>query len=221
VRIDARDGAAIKDVAVARITPVAWRQISNRGQNKRKRGKDARRPACSFLFSRTEPAQRCWHHESAPLDRGVASIVGATRMNATRYLPFAGRLLIGLPFLVSGLSKLAAYGATIDFIMSSSLPLPPPLAYAGSVTVELGCGVLMIAGYQARVVAGVLALFCLATAVFFHTNFADPNQTFHFIKNLIMTGGLLQVVAFGAGAVSIDNRVSKGRARADNVALAS
>jgi putative oxidoreductase len=79
----------------------------------------------------------------------------------------------------------------------------------------------MIAGYQARVVAGVLALFCLATAVFFHTNFADPNQTFYFIKNLIMTGGLLQVVAFGAGAVSIDNRVSKGRARADNVALAS
>jgi putative oxidoreductase len=79
----------------------------------------------------------------------------------------------------------------------------------------------MIAGYQARVVAGVLALFCLATAVFFHTNFADPNQTFHFIKNLIMTGGLLQVVAFGAGGVSIDNRVSKDRARADNVALAS
>jgi putative oxidoreductase len=136
-------------------------------------------------------------------------------MNATRYLAFAGRLLIGLPFLVSGLSKLAAYGATIDFIMSSSLPLPPPLAYAGSVTVELACGALMIAGYQARVVASVLALFCLATAVFFHANFADPNQTFHFIKNLIMTGGLLQVVAFGAGAVSIDNRVSKGRARAD------
>jgi putative oxidoreductase len=142
-------------------------------------------------------------------------------MNATRYLPLAGRLLIGLPFVVSGLSKLAAYGATIDLIMSSSLPLPPPLAYAGSVTVELSCGVLMIAGYQARIVAGVLALFCLATAVFFHTNFADPNQTFHFIKNLIMTGGLLQVVAFGAGAVSIDNRVSKGRARTDNVALTS
>jgi acetyl esterase/lipase len=63
----------------------------------------------------------------------------------------------------------------IDFIMSSSLPAPPPLADAGSITVELGCGVLMVAGYQARVVAGVLALFCLATAMFFHTNFADPD----------------------------------------------
>jgi putative oxidoreductase len=127
-------------------------------------------------------------------------------MDATRYLPFAGRLLIGLPFLVSGLSKLAAYGATIDVIMASSLPLPPPLAYAGSVTVELGCGLLMIAGYQARIAAAVLALFCLATAVFFHNNFADPNQTIHFFKNLIMTGGLLQIVAFGAGEVSVDNR---------------
>jgi putative oxidoreductase len=34
-------------------------------------------------------------------------------MNATRYLPFVGRLFIGLPFVVSGLSKLATYGATI------------------------------------------------------------------------------------------------------------
>jgi putative oxidoreductase len=142
-------------------------------------------------------------------------------MDAIRYLPFVGRLLIGVPFLVSGVSKLAAYSATIDVIMASSLPLPAPLAYAGSVTVELGCGLLMIAGYQTRIVAAALALFCLATAVFFHVHFADPNQVFHFFKNLIITGGLLQVVAFGAGAISIDCLLSKSRARAENVALAS
>lgn len=127
-------------------------------------------------------------------------------MNATRYLPFIGRLFIGLPFLASGLSKLAAYDATIGLIVSSSLPLPPPLAYAGAVAVEVGCGLLVIAGYQTRIAAIVLGLFCLATTVFFHTNFADPNQIFHFIKNLIMTGGLLQLVTYGAGALSIDNR---------------
>jgi putative oxidoreductase len=132
--------------------------------------------------------------------------MGETTMNATRYLPFAGRLLIGLAFAMSGLGKLAAYGATIDLIASSKLPLPPPLGYAGAVMVELGCGALMIAGYQARAAASVLALFCVATAVFFHTNFADPDQIFHFIKNVVMTGGLLQIVAFGAGALSIDNR---------------
>ena len=133
-------------------------------------------------------------------------------MNATRCLPFVGRLFIGLPFMVSGLSKLAAYSATIGLIASSKLPLPLPLAYAGAVTVEIGCGLLIVLGYQTRIVAVVLALFCLATAAFFHTNFADPNQTFHFIKNLIMTGGLLQIVAFGAGAISIDNRHSNDAA---------
>jgi putative oxidoreductase len=134
-------------------------------------------------------------------------------MNATRYLPFVGRLFIGLPFVVSGLSKLAAYGPTIGLIASSGLPLPPPLAYAGAV--EIGCGLLVIAGYQTRVAAVVLAFFCLATAVFFHANLADPNQTFHFIKNLIMTGGLLPIIASGAGAISIDKRHSKNRARTD------
>src|ERR1700732_5065110 len=133
-------------------------------------------------------------------------------MKAPRYLPFVGRLFIGLPFVVSGLSKLAAYGPTIGLIASSALPLPPPLAYAGAVTVEIGCGLLVIAGYQTRGAAVVLALFCLATAAFFHTNFADPNQIFHFIKNLIMTGGLLQVVNCGAGAISVDNRHSKNSA---------
>jgi len=130
-------------------------------------------------------------------------------MNAIRYLPFAGRLLIGLAFAMSGLSKLAGYGATIALIESSKLPLPPPLAYAGAVAVEVGCGILMIAGFQARAAAGVLALFCIATAVFFHTDFADPNQIFHFIKNIVMTGGLLQIIAFGAGAFSIDNHQAK------------
>ena len=99
------------------------------------------------------------------------------------------------------------------------LPLPAPLAYAGAVTVEIGCGLLIVAGYQTRVVAVILAVFCLATAAFFHTNFADPNQTFHFIKNLVMTGGLLQVATYGAGALSIDNRLSKSRAQTGGAAL--
>jgi putative oxidoreductase len=133
----------------------------------------------------------------------------------TRYLPFIGRLLIGLPFMMSGLSKVANYAGTIALIETSKLPLPPTLAYGGAIAVEIGCGLLIILGYQTRLAAGIFCLFCLATAIFFHLNFADPNQIFHFIKNLIMTGGLLQVVTYGAGALSIDNR------RAQNGAPAS
>lgn len=133
-------------------------------------------------------------------------------MSCTRYLPFVGRLFIGIPWIASGLSKVANYAGTIALIESSRLPLPPTLAYAGAIAVEVGCGLLIILGYQTRIVALVFALFCLVTAAYFHANFADPNQTFHFIKNLIMTGGLLQIVANGAGAISIDNRIFKHRA---------
>jgi putative oxidoreductase len=132
-------------------------------------------------------------------------------MNATRYLPFAGRLLIGLPFAMSGLGKLAAIGPTTEMIRAAGLPLPP-LALAISVAVELGGGLLLVAGFQTRIVAAVLALFSIATAVSFHSNFADQNQMIHFLKNVMMAGGLLQIVAFGAGALSIDNRTAHGDA---------
>ena len=139
-------------------------------------------------------------------------------MNSTSYLAFAGRLLIGLPFAMSGLSKLAAYGATTAMIGAVGLPVPP-LAYAVAVAVELGGGLLLIAGFQTRIVAIALALFSLATALSFHSNFADQNQMIHFLKNVMMAGGLLQGVAFGAGSFSIDSRVFWGTN--EKVALAA
>lgn len=132
-------------------------------------------------------------------------------MNNLRYLPFTGRLLIGLTFMMSGISKIMGYAGTIALIKSSTLPLPPDLAYAGAIAVEVGCGFLVVLGYQTRIAASIFVLFCFATAIFFHAHFNDPNQTFHFLKNIIMAGGLMQLVANGAGAISIDNRrVSQG-----------
>src|ERR1700692_1927142 len=106
-------------------------------------------------------------------------------MNTTRYLPFVGRLLIGLPFMMSGISKIMGHDATIALIKSSTLPLPPAAGYVGAIAVAVGCSLLIVVGYLTRVVASIFALFCLATAVFFHAHFSDPNQTFHFIKNLV------------------------------------
>jgi putative oxidoreductase len=125
-------------------------------------------------------------------------------MIASRYLPFLGRLMIGLPFALSGLGKLAAYGATTGMISAAGLPFPP-LAFAVAIAVELGGGVLLIAGYRARFVATALAVFALATAVSFHNDFADQDQMIHFLKNVMIAGGVLQIAAFGAGALSVDN----------------
>lgn len=56
-----------------------------------------------------------------------------------KYVPFAGRLLIGLPFAMSGLGKLAAIDPTTNMIRAAGLPLPS-LALVLAVVVESRLG---------------------------------------------------------------------------------
>ena len=120
-------------------------------------------------------------------------------------VPLIGRILLAVIFILSGVSKLANPAGTQGYIASVGLPLPL-LAYIAAVVVEVGGGVMLLIGYRTRVAAIALALFTVAAAVFFHHAFGDQNQFIHFMKNLAITGGLLQVAGFGAGAFSLDNR---------------
>ena len=119
-----------------------------------------------------------------------------------------GRIFIAVLFLLSGLGKVAAPAATQGYISAMGLPAPV-LAYFGSTAVELIGGVLLIVGFRVRAVAVGMAVFTLLTAVFFHRDFADQNQMIHFLKNIAIVGGLLQVAAFGAGAFSLDRRFDR------------
>lgn len=117
----------------------------------------------------------------------------------------AGRVLLSAIFLLSGVSKLAAPAMMIGYIGSVGLPFPQ-LALALAVIVEIGGGLALVAGWRTRTVAALLALFSVVTALAFHNALGDQNQFIHFFKNLAMAGGLLQVVAFGAGRFSLDAR---------------
>ena len=119
----------------------------------------------------------------------------------TGAVPALGRVLISAIFLISVAGKLAAPAATISYIASAHLPLPQG-AYAIAVFVELFGGVALALG----IAAAVLAVLCIAAALGFHSNFGDQNQFFHFLKNVAMAGGLLQVLAFGGGRFSLDAR---------------
>jgi putative oxidoreductase len=116
-----------------------------------------------------------------------------------------GRVLLSAIYLLSGLSKLTAPAATIGYIASAGLPFAP-LGLAVAVAVEVLGGAALIVGYRTRIVAAVMAVFTVATALAFHNNLADQGQFVHFFKNIAMTGGLLQVVAFGAGRFGLDAR---------------
>lgn len=131
--------------------------------------------------------------------------------DSNRYLPLLGRALIALPFIFSGIGKLAAPAATIGYISSVGLPLPQ-LGWIIALAVELGLSTLLLLGYRVRPVAIALALYCLATAIFFHRNFAEQNQMINFFKNIMILGGLLQIVYFGAGPLSFEAARKPARA---------
>ena len=129
-----------------------------------------------------------------------ASTLGTADVAAT-----GGRLLLAAIFLLSGWSKLADPAGTIGYIQSVGLPFPQ-VGVAIAIAVELVGGALLVIGYRTRFVAAALALFTLATAIFFHSALGDQNQFIHFFKNVAIAGGLLQVIAFGAGRFSLDGR---------------
>jgi putative oxidoreductase len=106
-------------------------------------------------------------------------------------------------FLHGGYGKAMAPAATMAMFSHLGLPLPGA-AYALALIIELGCAAVFLVGYRARLMALVLAVWSIATAMAAHYHPADAAQMIHFWKNVCMAGGFLQVVAFGAGRLSVD-----------------
>jgi len=129
----------------------------------------------------------------------------ATPITRQDTVALIGRILLAAIFVLSGVSKLADPAGMTAYIASAGLPLPQ-VALVGAIVVELGGGLALAAGFQTRLAATALALFSLVAAVFFHAALGDQNQFIHFFKNIAMAGGLLQIVAFGGGALSLDAR---------------
>lgn len=116
-----------------------------------------------------------------------------------------GRVFLSVLFILAGFGKAAAPAGTISYIESKGLPLAP-VAYAGTVALELGGGLLLLVGYQARLVALAFAVFCVVSALVFHLDFSDPVQQAMLLKNFAIAGGMLFVFAHGAGGYSLDAR---------------
>jgi putative oxidoreductase len=113
----------------------------------------------------------------------------------------AGRFLLALLFLLSGLGKLGAYGSTAAYMSATGVPgalLPAVIA------TEVFGALAIVLGWKTRVVALLLAGYSLLTAIIFHNNLADQTQMIMFFKNLSIAGGFLLLVANGAGPLSLD-----------------
>lgn len=116
-----------------------------------------------------------------------------------------GRILMSAIFIQSGINKALAPAATVAMMGHYALPLPQ-VAFIVAVVVELLGGIAVLIGWRTRWAGAILFAWCIATALIAHYHPGDRNQMIHFMKNIAMAGGFLQLAAWGAGRFSLDRR---------------
>jgi putative oxidoreductase len=130
-----------------------------------------------------------------------------------RYGWLAARLLISQIFVVSGIMKILDWQGTAAQMEGRGM-FWVPLFLTGAIVVELGGGILLLLGYKARFAALALFLFLIPVTLTFHSFWTYPpeeqkQQLINFMHNLTLMGGLLLVMIFGPGPLSIDFRTRK------------
>lgn len=114
----------------------------------------------------------------------------------------AGRILVALIFLQSGIEKFVHYSGTLGYMTRAGLPFPQVLLVASGI-VETACALALILGWKARPAALVLVAWMIPVTLIFHNPAAGQDAMIHFMKNVAITGGLLMLFAFGPGAWSV------------------
>ena len=114
----------------------------------------------------------------------------------------AGRILIAVIFLLSGIDKVTHYAQTLGYMTKAGLPFPEALLII-SIVVEIGCALALIVGWKTRVAAVGLVIWMIPVTLVFHNPAAGQEAMIHFMKNVAITGGLLMLFAFGPGALSL------------------
>ena len=116
-----------------------------------------------------------------------------------------GRIFLSTIFLIEGMNKIFNYESTIEYM--ENFNVPEYLAIP-AIIVEILFPLLLIVGYQTKISALALAIFTLATALIFHTDFTNQMQLISFLKNFAIAGGFLIIFVNGAGKYSIDHKLN-------------
>jgi len=124
----------------------------------------------------------------------------------------AGRFLMGLYFILPGISKITGYDGTVEYMAAHSVPMIDVLLPL-TIVLQIGLGVTMIIGFKGKLSAFLLAGLTIVISIFMH-NFWDypegterAHETQNFFKNMGITAGLLMIVALGTGQFSLDRKL--------------
>ena len=117
-------------------------------------------------------------------------------------LDLLGRIFISLLFLINGYFKISNYEGTLEWMEGYNIP---GILLTPTIILELAAPILVIIGYKTKISAFLLAVFCITTAIIFHTDFSSQTQITSFLKNIALAGGFLFIVVNGAKKYSFDN----------------
>ena len=124
----------------------------------------------------------------------------------TNLVDLISRIFLSLVFLINSYSKMTNIDGTIGWMEMYGLP---GFFIYPAIILELIAPILLIIGYQVRLSSIALGLFCLATAIIFLRDFADPMILTNFLKNVALAGGFFILAINGPKEFSIDHRISK------------
>jgi len=127
--------------------------------------------------------------------------------NLRTYFPPVGRFLMSSLFIWDGMRQMLSPSVFAQYFGSVHVPLPNVAIWI-SIPIHLLGGLAVLVGFKTRWAAALLALLCVGTGFGVHLTIGDEDNMIHFYKNLVMTGGFLYVIAFGAGAISIDGKAA-------------
>jgi len=114
----------------------------------------------------------------------------------------AGRILLALIFLQSGIEKFVYYSGTLGYMTKAGLPFPQVLLVASGI-IETACALALIVGWKTRLAAIGLAIWMIPVTLNFHNPAGGQEAMIHFMKNVAITGGLLVLFASGPGIWSL------------------
>ena len=114
-----------------------------------------------------------------------------------------GRIFISLVFLLSGYNKIFNYDNTISWMEGFGIP---GFLLWPAIVLEILLPIFIIIGYRTQISAIILAIFCLATALIFHYDFANQMQTIAFLKNIGLAGGFLFLAVNGPKEWAVDRK---------------
>ena len=126
--------------------------------------------------------------------------------NMNNILDLTGRILISLIFLLSGINKIGNYEGTIIWMESSGMP---GIFLIPAIILEIAAPILIMIGYKVKISAAFLSLFCIATAIIFHTDFSNQMQFVSFMKNIALAGGFLFLVINETKEFSLERKLAK------------